>query len=314
MSASLVEDHNHLAWGTLCGLGSALGYTAANICLRAATNCDPIWVSAVKAVPTALFVAPWLLVLAWRGQKILPRGDVLGKLVLAGLVGQLGGNVLFQYSLGVIGVALTVPLTLGTIILGGAILGRIVLQEPLTQKTLASIFVLIVAISVLSLGADDAHRSVVGLAASADPWQLTRGVAAAVTSGVAYAILGVVIRYGVTGRVSVPVTLGVISLAGIVSLGAGSLWRIGWQGMLDTSGRDLQVMVLAGLFNAVAFLAIAKSFQFASVVYVNALNATQAAMAAVAGVLFFQEAKSAELGLGVILTVVGLLLMRNGRR
>jgi drug/metabolite transporter (DMT)-like permease len=84
--------------------------------------------------------------------------------------------------------------------------------------------------------------------------------------------------------------------------------------MLDTEPRDLQIMLLAGLFNAIAFLAITKAFQLASVVYVNAVNATQAAMAAIAGILFFNEAESAELGLGVLLTVVGLLLMKVGER
>jgi drug/metabolite transporter (DMT)-like permease len=49
-------------------------------------------------------------------------------------------------------------------------------------------------------------------------------------------------------------------------------------------------------------------------VYVNALNATQAAMAAIAGVILFQEARSTELGLGVLLTIAGLLLMKAGRR
>ena len=119
-----------------------------------------------------LFVGPWVLMLAMRGQKVLPRAGVVGKLILAGLVGQLGGNVLFQWSLGVVGMALAVPLALGTIILGGALLGRIFLHEPLTTKTLVSTLVLIVAITVLSLGADDAHRSVVGADVSLDPWLL----------------------------------------------------------------------------------------------------------------------------------------------
>jgi drug/metabolite transporter (DMT)-like permease len=314
MSASSVDSHNHLALGTVFGLASAIGYTAANTCLRAASDYDPIWVSAVKAVPTILFVGPWVLLLAARGRTVLPQTQVVVKLILAGLVGQLGGNVLFQWSLGVIGMALTVPLALGTIILGGALLGRVFLGEPLTIKTLISTLVLIVAIFVLSLGADDAHRSVVGPDVSLDPWKLTRGVAAAAASGLAYSILGVVIRYGVTGRTTVSMTLCIISIVGIVSLGTGSLWRIGWEGMLATDGWDFQIMLLAGLFNAAAFLAITRAFQLASVVYVNALNTTQAAMAAVAGVFFFQESLSAELGLGILLTITGLLLMRNGRR
>ena len=49
--------------------------------------------------------------------------------------------------------------------------------------------------------------------------------------------------------------------------------------------------------------------QLTSVVYVNALNATQATLAAVAGVLIFREALSPWLALGVGLTIAGLMLL-----
>ena len=63
-------------------------------------------------------------------------------------------------SLRQIGIALAVPLCLGTIILAGAILGRLVLHEPLTRQILASVLLLVLAISVLSLGASEAQESV----------------------------------------------------------------------------------------------------------------------------------------------------------
>jgi drug/metabolite transporter (DMT)-like permease len=136
---------------------------------------------------------------------------------------------------------------------------------------------------------------------------------AATASGLAYSILGVVIRYGVKGRASLSITLFVVSLAGVVGLGGWSHWRIGWQGMWDTSMEDFGMMLLAGVFNALAFVALTKALQLANLVYVNALNATQATMAAVAGVLIFHEAPSAELGLGVLLTILGLVLMKPRR-
>jgi drug/metabolite transporter, DME family len=303
-------------FGTLCGLFSAVGYTAANACLRSVSDCDPIWVSAVKAVPTLLLVAPWLAVQSCRGRKILPEFRVLVLLSAGALIGQVIGNVVFQWSLGVIGLALTVPVTLGTIILGGALLGRTLLHEPLTLRMLASVLTLIIAIAVLSLGAGDAYQSVAGSIATqhAAWWMVALGVAGAMLSGLAYSILGVVIRYGVKGRASLAITLFTVSLWGVISLGSWSYWRIGWQGMRDTSPDDLAMMVWAGVFNALAFLALTKALQLANLVYVNALNATQATMAAIAGVLLFQEALSGELAFGVLLTIAGLLLMKQGRR
>ena len=85
------------------------------------------------------------------------------------------------------------------------------------------------------------------------------------------------------------------------------------KGMAATTESEWWIMLGAGVCNAIAFVALTKSLQLTSVVYVNALNATQATMAAVAGVLIFQEAVSKALVAGVGLTIVGLLLMRKGR-
>jgi drug/metabolite transporter (DMT)-like permease len=298
-----------------------VGYTAANACLRAVSDCDPIWVSAMKAIPTLAMVTPWIVVQVCRRQKVLPELHVLWLLAMGALIGQLIGNVVFQWSLGVVGLALAVPLTLGTMILGGALMGRLLLHEPLTVRMLVAVLTLIVAIAVLSLGASDAHRAVAGSAAleTAAPeiaaeWLVALGVAGAMLSGLAYSVLGVVIRYGVKGRASLSITLLTVSLLGALSLGAWSCWRIGWRGMWNTSPDDFVMMLAAGIFNAIAFLALTKALQLANLVYVNALNATQATMAALAGVLLFHEAPSRELAVGVALTIAGLGLMKQGRR
>lgn len=301
--------------GTLAGLAAAVGYTVANSLLRSVAFCDPVWVSAVKAFPNLVLVAPWLLVHLQRGQPVFPRRDVLAKLILAALAGQLLGNVFFQWSLGLIGLALTVPLSLGTIILFGALLGRIFLHEPITARMALAVSVLIAAICVLSLGAGDAQRSVAASlqqSVQGDSWWIiTCGVGAAVLSGVAYAVLGVVIRYGVNGRASLAATLVIVGVVGTASLGAVSLWRIGWDGMWSTSTENMAYMLMAGIMNTAAFLALTRALQLANLLYVNAINATQATMAAVAGVLFFQEALSSGLCLGVLMTIVGLLMMRR---
>lgn len=304
-------------WGTACGLFAAVIYTAANSCLRAVSDCDPIWVSAVKAVPTVALLSPWLLVQYARGEQIVSSWRVLGLLALAGLVGQVGGNIFFQWSLGIVGIALAVPLSLGTNLVGSAILGRMFLGEPLTLRIVVSIGALLAAISALSLGAGEAYRSVVPAPASLAPashaWIMAAGVGAAAMSGLAFSVLGVVLRYGVSGRASLPATLVTVGLMGVVALGTLTGWRIGWEGMEQTATDDLAVMLLAGICNAVAFLALTRALQLTTVVYVNALNATQATLAAVAGVVFFREALSPELGVGVALTIVGLLLIRRQR-
>jgi len=308
---------DRIVFGAICGLASAVGYTGANICLRAVSDCDPIWVSCVKSIPTIALIGPWLFVLAHRGVRILPSAQVFWALVLAGALGQFGGNVMFQWSLGIIGIALAVPICLGSIIVSGAFTGRIFLGETVTRRSAIAVAILIAAIFILSVGAGDAYDSVSNGAASPEGslpyFNICAGIAAAAFSGFAYAVLGVVIKYGVNEKTPASTTMVIIAMIGVIGLGAGSWMRIGLEQMLATTSTDLGVMTLAGLFNAMAFLALTRALQLTPVTFVNALNASQVAMAAIAGVLIFHEEPSIPMVVGVMLTVVGLLQMRRRR-
>ena len=305
----LVDPH---VVGTLCGLFSAVVYTCANAFLRSVSDCDPVWVSAVKAVPTVLVMGPVIAGLAIRGHQVVPSLPMLAAIAAGGLVGQLGGNISFQWALGQIGVALTVPLSLGGMIVAAAIFGRVFLYEPVTPKAIVAMAILLAAIGVLSLGAHEASETVTREAVPA--WRLAAGVAAACLCGVAYAILNVILRYCITRGAPLATTLFTVSLAGVVSLGLIAWLRIGQSGMLATTPEQLGLMLAAGFCNTIAFVSLTKSLQLTSVVYVNALNAIQATLAAVAGVLIFDERLSPSLALGVGLTIVGLTVLAYAHR
>ncbi|MHB8969828.1 MAG: EamA family transporter [Pirellulaceae bacterium] len=265
----------------------------------------------MKAIPTVAIFGPVLLFRLARRHESLPPPRQMVSLVGAAIVCQLLGNVVFQWSLGVVGMALAVPLTLGMMIVAGAIMGRVMLHESVTIPMAISTVVLIGAMFVLSLGANQASQTMAHARGVPSVWLVAAGVGAACVSGIAYALLGVVIRYAVTDKISIPMTLVSVTLTGVITLGWVALARIGISGMLATAASDFWVMLLAGVFNAGAFLALTKSLQLAPLAYVNALNATQATMAAVAGVLIFAERSSPALWLGVALTAVGLLLMQR---
>ena len=88
-------------------------------------------------------MAPVLAVMVWRRQPLVPSFKLAGLIVIGGLFGQLGGNICFQWSLHIIGVALSVPLCLGGMIVGAAILGRVVLYEPVTPRVLLALGLLL---------------------------------------------------------------------------------------------------------------------------------------------------------------------------
>ena len=302
---------SHL-FGTLCGFVAAFVYTCANVFLRAVNHCDPVWVSSIRAMPTVLIMGPVMALMAVRGQRVWPRPAAIAAIAVGGLAGQLGGNISFQWALGEIGVALAVPLTLGGMIVAAAIFGRVILAEPVTPRVLLALLMLLGAIAVLIIGAKAAHQSVA--TSEGSPLRLAVGVGAACLAGVCYSVLNVVLRYWTNRGAPLPSTLFTVSVAGALSLGSIAWLRIGTAGMAATTPTQLSLMLAAGVCNTIAFAALTKSLQLTSIVYVNALNATQATMAALAGVLIFHEALSPWLAVGVALTIAGLMFLARAHR
>lgn len=305
--------------GALRGVGLALAsavlYTATNICLRAAVHCDPYWVSCLKAVPTLLLVAPPVAWAAWQGRPSLPSLRVQTWLFLTGLLAHLGGNVAFQWGLGIVGLAAAVPLTFSMILVGGALLGRFWLGEGITTRSALCLALLCVAVALLGVHTETARPNS-GPAAEPEFDPLTKGLAVAsiLISGIAYAVLGAVIRRTVTGTAGPAPTLFVISVAGVVSLGLISWLRLGTAGLAATTTLDLGIMLQGGLYNAVAFFMLTRALQLIPIAYVNVVNASQTALAAVAGVLFFREPTTFALVAGIGLMIVGIGLYRPARR
>ncbi len=258
-----------------------------------------------------LFATALVLIGVSRGTTRWPRMPAFLGLAAVGVLAQLGGNGLFQWSMGEVGLALTVPLCAGTMIIAATILGRVWLREGVTPRSAIALTILVSAIGVLSLGAERAPQ--LAELATADA-SITVALCAACLSGVSYAILNVTIRRVVTGAMQMPVVLSTVSSVGVVSLGLTGIARVGWAPLAATEPRDLGVMFIAGLFNAVGFFTLTRALQLVSIVQVNAVSASQSALAAVAGVAMFGESMTASLVLGVSLTIAGLALVDRGRK
>ena len=178
--------------------------------------------------------------------------------------------------------------------------------------------ILILSVFVLSLGAinttrvvasDELQNSGTGLLALT-----VLGVLAACLSGIAYCVLSVATRYAAHQGSSLLCIMGIVSLCGFVALSGLTILRSGLEPIVEPNVRQYVAMFGAGVFNFMAFLALTKSLQLASVFFVNTLNASQSAMAAVAGILLFHEPITWALPSGLILTVIGLWVMTPKRK
>ncbi|MBN1394558.1 MAG: EamA family transporter [Pirellulales bacterium] len=299
--------------GSLSGVAfclvSALGYSASNVFMRQLTtgDCDPFWAVFNRELVTPVFVGLWLLWQAARGRNALPKGRELGLLLAVGLLIQLAGNVCVQWSLGVVGLAVTIPAMFGAMITCGAIIGRVWLKERVSTRSIVAIAVLLGSLALLGVGAEASGRSIATAKSIApDPLLMVLGVAAAGLAGAVYALLSATIRRSVTGNTSPAAVAFLVTLMGVVGLGPICLYRLGLPTMMDTPVEQFALMIAAGAFNLVAFLALIHGLQRTAVFHANAVNASQVAMAAVAGLALFAEPPTAWLLLGVCLTIVGI--------
>ena len=298
---------NPVLLGTLLTASSALNYSAANVFLRQmARPVDfdwAVWVTANKAVVSFLAALAICLLARRRGEAGFPPRRLVPSLLLAGFLTQVVGNLCFQYALSLGGLALTVPLTFSTLIITGAVGGRLFLREPVRPKTLAAIAVMIAAVFILKGGADEASAARTGGAGSTTPALLMGCLA-----GVGYGGVGIVVRSARKANVPVSATLVWISATGVFGIGALALVRNGPGVFAATAAAEWLWMFLASLGNAVAFFSVAAAYGLLPVKRVNLVNASQAAIGGVAGVLIFGEPLTGFLIGGTAATILGLVI------
>ncbi len=293
--------------GLAFGIGAALAYTWTNILLRRAAgptdlgwNC---WATCLKAVPSAL--AAWTLIaMRWsRGQRGLDGWRSFVWLTLNGFFMQFGGNIAFQYSMSYGGLALTVPMCFCTLILSGALGGRLILGESISRRATIAMWLLIVAVIVLSQGAGDAADSMRGEATLAD---IVRALLFSGLSGLGYGLGGVSIRRAVTGTGTIASTIAPLSTIGVIGPGLIAWNQMGPTGLAAVPWQMNATILTAGTFNAIGFFFVAAAMARLPIVRVNLINASQTAMCALGGIVFYHEPATWWIGVGTALTMVSL--------
>ncbi len=304
------RDVNSALLGTALCLVSALGYSTVNLLLRRlGTRYDPVWVIWVKETITILPLVPWLACQYVRNAPDRPALRAMLGLAAIGLLTNTLATPPLLWAMGVIGLAIAVPVSLGVNLVACAVFGRLYLGERISPQTALAMTLLIASVALLGMGAGHANDSIAASALAAGPLWVVLALAAACAAGIVYGSLNVTIRRAVTGGVSLATIAFIVPAMGALTLAPICLWRHGASALLASAPEDLPVIVACGVLNLMAFLAIIKGLQMTSVVRANVLTASQAAIAALGGLLFFEEAASPTLALGISLTVAGMVLI-----
>lgn len=300
--------------GTLLAVFSSFCYTASIIALRAVTGEGAdwaAWVSCLKAAPTVAAAIAVLAYKAMRGTTKWPSPRMTVALLAAGTVMQLLGNVGFQWGLALGGMAFTVPVSQASLLISGAVLGVIWIGERVSRRSVAAMAVLIAAICLLTLDADQIAESVTGQGGTK---LILLTVAMGLAAGFGWGQAGVVIRQAAKSGVSTAVTILLLSSTAIIVLGGGVLARQGADWIVQrTSAREFWISMVAGGFTSIAFFALTAALKHISIVRANLINASQIALTSLAGVWLFNEPMTRWMVIGTGLTIGGLLLMDRPR-
>ena len=310
-SSARPVSSDQITRGTWLAIFSAFCYTVSIVLLRdVARPDDPdwaIWVSCLKALPVMLAAGLVLAIQSRRGPVHFPSRRMIAALLATGLAMQFVGNVAFQWSLGLGGLALTVPVSQATLMLSGALLGWFALSEGVSRRSMAAMSLLIVSIAVLSI---DAHKVSESVAQRTGPMVIVLTLVLAAAAGIGWGSAGVLIRHVVTTGAGVAATVLLMSVTGVVGLGLTILVRRDPAWIVEqTRPHDLVVMLAAGAFTALAFFSLTEAMKYITIVRVTLLNASQIALTSLSGVVLFDEPFSTWLVLGTGLTIIGLLLI-----
>lgn len=299
--------------GFILGSISSVAYSTANVFLRSVDHCDAVWVTCVKAMPTFAIMIPWLLIRYCNGHRKMPSLKAIAVLSLVAVVTHLFGNVGFQWSLDKIGIGIAVPLCLGMAIISGAVIDGMFMDAKPSGRTIVSMCFLIVSVIVLSLGGETAFEALKDEITSVDVSHslLGLGIVSVVVAGIIYGAFGAVIKTAGRRGISQPTIMLIISAAGISFLLALSYQQDVFIAAKNLDAWNIGRMLMAGLCNTIAFVALVAALQLLPVTNVNLFNASQAAFGAIAGVLIFDEPASPWMIAGILLTVVGLIIMKR---
>jgi DME family drug/metabolite transporter len=287
--------------GMLWGVVVAFAYAAMSLCLRAAAvQVDPLVAALVRGVPMLLLAWGMIVVQRQAGQITRLGWRVVLPLMCVAVLLSVMGNGGFQAGLTYAGLTITVPVTNGALLWGSAIVGWWLMRERVAPRSIVGLLLLVVALPLLISGGGGGVGPV---------WV---GTLAATIAGLSYGWGNALLRRTVViNQLAQPPTLAVVSTTGMVAILAVVLVRQGPGAIAALDHSDLVWLLVAGVFNAVAFVALARALALLPAARVGALGTLQTAVSALGGVLMFSEPLTGSIALGLTLSVIGAILSQR---
>jgi len=303
---------------------------------------DNSWILFYKEAIGVAILLPWLFLRFGQGRFRFISKRLVLLIVIAAIVCQLIGAPLHVWGFEVVGLIITVPLVQSATLLGVAIMGYFIFGDSLSRRRKIAITILIVAMTILSIGramaADPQDES--AEAVSAGFFLLV--AAGVIVAGIAYAVYIVMMRYmirqhwqdensawlsfqfhhwighnqqkqpGEKFYSPFPITLALAIVLGIgmVIFGTMIYTKQGIEGFYNVHDWAWQVILISGTCNLVGFFFQLQGLRMTSAVQAALIAVSQMLVLSLVGFLFFDELS--DVVLSNVLVIIGLGLTACG--
>jgi drug/metabolite transporter (DMT)-like permease len=338
--------------GTAFTFLSTLLYAISNVVIRYLSdpefnfNVPNDWILFYKETIGLMILLPWLLLRLGQGRFRFTSKRLILIVLIAAAFCQIIGARLHVLGFAVIGLIITVPVVQASTLLGVAMIGYFVFGHSLSRKQKIAITILIVAITILSVG-----KGLTGADSSDGAKTVSAGyfllvAAGTAVAGIAYAIYITMIRHvirqhwhdGNSTRLSFkfrrwighnrihqpdkrfyapfPVTLmmALVFAVGVVVFGTFLYSQHGMTGFYNAPKLAWQCMLISGICNAAGFFFQIQGLRMTSAVQASLIAVSQMLLLSLIGFLFFGETNNMTMMSGTIvmfglgLTVYGVFM------
>ena len=341
MSSIPVKTADTERWtGTIFSFLSTFLYAVSNVAVRYLTThgIDNDWMLFFKETIGFSILVPWLLLRWMQGRFFFTSKRLVLIVIIAAVFCQLIGARLHVLGFAVIGLIITVPLIQSSTLLGVAAVGHFVLGDTLSRKRKIAITVLIVAMTVLSIGKALAAEPQEGTSVSA--WLFLLVAAGTVVAGISYAVYITMLRHVIrqhwadenSARLSFqfrrwighdlvqqpgkrsysafPVTLmmSIVFGVGMIIFGMCLYCKHGIAGFYEVPPVAWQCVWISGVANMAGFFFQIQGLRMTSAVQASLIAISQILLLSVIGFLCFAEAVNVVVLIGLGLVVYGVFM------
>jgi len=333
--------------GTIFTFLATFLYGVSNVAIRYLADPNLIeaqidydWILFYKEVIGLAILLPWLILRWGQGRYRYCCKRLIIYIIIAAIICQLIGARLQVLGYAVIGLIVAVPLIQASVLLGVALLGYFIFGDLLSRKRKVAIAILIVAVTILSIGKELSNTGEAQAGSEIDAGIFLLVAAGTVVAGLAFAVYVVMIRYVVrqfwqddnSARLSFsfnhwighdhvkqpgerfyapfPVTLAmaIILAVGIVIFGSFLYSKHGITGFYDVPTVAWYGILVSGVCNVVGFFFQLQGLRMTSAVQASLIAVSQMLLLSLIGWWFFNEIVTWIVMVGLGLTVYGIVM------